>query len=72
MQNLGTKKQFLILQNVNVIEMPNSISDIVILSRNIAYKLHMSLYEVPSQLQSKLSTPMLNERSKSLLAKLPK
>jgi len=73
MQNLGTKKkQFLILQNVNVIEMPNSISDIVILSRNIAYKLHMSLYEVPSQLQSKLLTPMLNERSKSLLAKLPK
>jgi len=31
-----------------------------------------SLYEVPPQLQSKLLIPMLNERSKSLLAKLPK
>jgi len=31
-----------------------------------------SLYEVPHQLQSKLLIPMLNERSKSLLAKLPK
>jgi len=31
-----------------------------------------SLYEVPPQLQSKLLVPMLNERSKSLLAKLPK
>jgi len=31
-----------------------------------------SLYEVPPQLLSKLLIPMLNERSKSLLAKLPK
>ena len=31
-----------------------------------------SLYEVPPQLQSKILIPMLNERSKSLLAKLPK
>ena len=31
-----------------------------------------SLYEVPPKLQSKLLIPMLNERSKSLLAKLPK
>ena len=31
-----------------------------------------TLYEVPSQLQSKLSIPMLKERSKSLLAELPK
>jgi len=31
-----------------------------------------SLYEVPPQLQSELLIPMLNERSKSLLAKLPK
>ena len=30
------------------------------------------VYEVPSQLQSKLLIPILNERSKSLLAKLPK
>jgi len=32
----------------------------------------ISLYEVPPQLQSKLLIPMLNERSQSLLAKLPK
>ena len=31
-----------------------------------------SLYDVPPQLQSKLLIPMLNERSKSLLAKLPR
>ena len=31
-----------------------------------------SLHEVPPQLQSKLLIPMLNKRSKSLLAKLPK
>ena len=31
-----------------------------------------TLYEVPSQLQSKNLIPMLNEGSKSLLAKLPK
>ena len=30
-----------------------------------------TLYEVPKKLQSKLLIPMLNERSKSLLAKLP-
>jgi len=32
----------------------------------------VSLYEVPSQLQSKLLIALLDERSKSLLAKLPK
>jgi len=31
-----------------------------------------TIYEVPSQLQSKLLIPMLNKRSKTLLAKLPK
>ena len=37
------------------------------------YEVYMRfLYEVPPQLQSKLLIPMLNERSKSLLAKLPK
>jgi len=33
---------------------------------------NLFFYEVPSQLQSKLLIPRLNERSKSLLAKLPK
>ena len=31
-----------------------------------------AMYEVPRYLQSKLLIPMLNERSKSLLARLPK
>ena len=62
-QELELKKHSLPKMGLDPIEFPSYFASV----ENL-----FSLYEVPPQLQSKLLIPMLNERSKSLLAKLPK